>query len=298
MKDNLVKINLNDIDSFNEHPFLVNKDDSLMELVHSIKENGLLNPMVVRSKENGRYEMISGHRRKKALEILGISESDVIVKELSDDEATIYMVDSNMYREKLLPSEKAFAYKMKMEAIKHQGKKQFGTGCQKSSRDKIAEVSSDSSRQIHNYIRLTYLIPELLKLVDETVLKTNKKGLTMGIKPAVELSYLGYAEQKLVFGVIEYSLVTPSHAQAIKIRKMAKDKKIDFNILEELLDEKKGNQNEQISFNKSKIDNALPNKIKNRDKRYIEQYIINAILEYNKKNIDEEDNLIVKDLIF
>lgn len=298
MKDNLVKINLNDIDSFNEHPFLVNKDDSLMELVHSIKENGLLNPMVVRSKENGRYKMISGHRRKKALEILGISESDVIVKELSDDEATIYMVDSNMYREKLLPSEKAFAYKMKMEAIKHQGKKQFGTGCQKSSRDKIAEVSSDSSRQIHNYIRLTYLIPELLKLVDETVLKTNKKGLTMGIKPAVELSYLGYAEQKLVFGVIEYSLVTPSHAQAIKIRKMAKDKKIDFNILEELLDEKKGNQNEQISFNKSKIDNALPNKIKNRDKRYIEQYIINAILEYNKKNIDEEDNLIVKDLIF
>ena len=122
MKDNLVKINLNDIDSFEGHPFSVNKDDSLKELVHSIKVNGLFNPMIVRKKENGRYEMISGHRRKTALEILGISESEVIVKELNDDEATIFMVDSNMYRETILPSERAFAYKMKMDAMKHQGK--------------------------------------------------------------------------------------------------------------------------------------------------------------------------------
>lgn len=129
MKDNLVRINLNDIDSFKEHPFLVNKDDSLMELVRSIKENGLLNPMVVRKKENDRYEMISGHRRKKALDILGINESDVILKELNDDEATIFMVDSNMYREKILPSEKAFAYRMKMDALKHQGKKHVQLGC-------------------------------------------------------------------------------------------------------------------------------------------------------------------------
>ena len=266
MKDNLVRINLNDIDSFKEHPFLVNKDDSLMELVRSIKENGLLNPMVVRKKENGRYEMISGHRRKKALDILGINESDVILKELNDDEATIFMVDSNMYREKILPSEKAFAYRMKMDALKHQGKKTCATGLHKS-RDVIA--NNESGEMVRRYIRLTYLIPELLKLVDETVLKTNKNGLTMGIKPAVELSYLTYAEQKLVLGVIEYSLVTPSHAQAIKIRKLAKGQKLDFNILEELLEEKKGNQNEKISFNKSKIDNVLPNNIKCRDKRYI-----------------------------
>lgn len=301
MKDNLVKINLNEIDSFKEHPFLVNKDDSLMELVHSIKENSLLNPMIVRKKDNGRYEMISGHRRKAALEILGIYESEVVVKELSDDEATIFMVDSNMYRETILPSERAFAYKMKLEAIKHQGKKIETLTTEVSklrSNEIIARQNGESREKVRRYIRLTYLIPELLKLVDETVLKTNKKGLTMGIKPAVELSYLGYAEQKLVLGVIEYSLVTPSHAQAIKIRKMAKEKKLDFDTLEKLLDEKKGNQNEQITFNKNKIENVLPNNIKKRDKRYIEQYIIKAIIEYNKQNIIKDDNVIVQDLIF
>ena len=126
----IVKIKLSDIDSFENHPFKVNKDDSLNELITSIRENGLLNPLVVRRKENGRYELISGHRRKKALEILGIQEIEVVSKELNDDEATIFMVDSNIYRERVLPSEKAFAYKMKMDAIKHQGKKRhFYTRC-------------------------------------------------------------------------------------------------------------------------------------------------------------------------
>ena len=129
MNDKLIKVNLSKIDNFKEHPFLVNNDSSLMELVKSIKENGLLNPMVVREKENGRYELISGHRRKKALEILGIQEIEVVLKELNDDEATIFMVDSNIYRERVLPSEKAFAYKMKMDAIKHQGKKHVQLGC-------------------------------------------------------------------------------------------------------------------------------------------------------------------------
>lgn len=298
MKDNLVKINLNDIDSFEGHPFSVNKDDSLKELVHSIKLNGLLNPMIVRKKDNGRYEMISGHRRKTALEILGISESEVIIKELNDDEATIFMVDSNMYRETILPSERAFAYKMKMDAMKHQGKTTSDPQGPKLSSEIVGKKLGDSATNVKRYIRLTYLIPELLKLVDETVLKTNKDGLTMGIKPAVELSYLGYAEQKLVLGVIEYSLVTPSHAQTIKIRKLAKEKKLNFDALEKLLDEKKGNQNEQIAFNKNKIENVLPNNIKKRDKRYIEQYIIKAIIEYSKQNTEEADNVIVQDLIF
>lgn len=295
MNDKLIKVNLSKIDNFKEHPFLVNNDSSLMELVKSIKENGLLNPMVVREKENGRYQLISGHRRKKALEILGIQEIEVVLKELNDDEATIFMVDSNIYRERVLPSEKAFAYKMKMDAIKHQGKKTYATGLHKS-RDVIA--NSESGEMVRRYIRLTYLIPELLKLVDETILKANKNGLTMGIKPAVELSYLGFAEQKLVLGVIEYCLVTPSHAQAIKIKKIAKDKKIDFDILEGILNEKKGNQNDKISFNKEKIENVLPLEIKQRDKRYVEQYIINAIIEYNKLNKNEEENIIVQDLIF
>jgi len=301
MKDNLVKINLSEVDSFKEHPFSVNKDDSLMELVHSIKENGLLNPMIVRKKADGRYEMISGHRRKAALEILGIDESEVVLKELNDDEATIFMVDSNMYRERILPSERAFAYKMKLDAIKHQGKK-INTSATElpklTSREIVGKQFGDSSEIVRRYVRLTYLIPELLKLVDETVLKSNKNGLTMGIKPAVELSYLGYAEQKLVLGIIEYSLITPSHAQTIKIRKLAKEKKLDFNTLEKLFDEKKGNQNEQIAFNKSKLENVLPYEIKKRDKRYIEQYIIKAIIEYNKQNTNEEDNVIVQDLIF
>lgn len=296
MSDKLIKVNLSKIDNFKEHPFLVNNDSSLMELVKSIKENGLLNLMVVREQENGRYELISGHRRKKALEILGIQEIEVVLKELNDDEATIFMVDSNIYRERVLPSEKVFAYKMKMDAIKHQ-EKSLGTKYPKlRSFEVMAQNNSDGEKTIRNYIRLTYLIPELLKLVDETVLKTNKNGLTMGIKPAVELSYLGFAEQKLVLGVIEYCLVTPSHAQAIK--KIAKDKKIDFDILEGILNEKKGNQNDKISFNKEKIENVLPPEIKQRDKRYVEQYIINAIMKYNKLNKNEEENIIVQDLIF
>lgn len=149
MKDNIVKINLNDIDTFKEHPFLVNNDESFMDLVKSIKENGLLHPLIVRKKENDRYEMIFGHRRKKALEMLGVNEVEVIVKDLNDDEATIFMVDSNLYRERILPSEKAFAYKMKMDALKHQGKKTCATGLHKT-RDAICPFFqfSDSIRKI------------------------------------------------------------------------------------------------------------------------------------------------------
>ena len=297
----IVKLKIGDIDQFKNHPYKVQSDESLIQLQESIKTNGLLNPIIVRKKDNGRYEMISGHRRKAALEILGIDESEVVLKELNDDEATIFMVDSNMYRERILPSERAFAYKMKLDAIKHQGKK-INTSATElpklTSREIVGKQFGDSSEIVRRYVRLTYLIPELLKLVDETVLKSNKNGLTMGIKPAVELSYLGYAEQKLVLGIIEYSLITPSHAQTIKIRKLAKEKKLDFNTLEKLFDEKKGNQNEQIAFNKSKLENVLPYKIKKRDKRYIEQYVIKAIIEYNKQNITEEDNIIIQDLIF
>lgn len=298
MKDNIVKINLNDIDTFKEHPFLVNNDESFMELVKSIKENGLLHPLIVRKKENDRYEMISGHRRKKALEMLGIYEAEAIVKDLNDDEATIFMVDSNLYRERILPSEKAFAYKMKMDALKHQGKKTSDPEGPKLSSSKIGTSNGDSSTNVKRYIRLTNLIPELLNLVDETVLKSNKNGLTMGIKTAVELSYLSFTEQKLVYSIIEYSLVTPSHAQSIIIRKLAKDNKLEFDTLEKLFDEKKGNQNEKISFNKSKIENVLPSDIKKRDKRYIEEYIIRAILEYNKLEQKDDDNIIIQDLVF
>ena len=278
-------IKLENIDSFENHPFKVNNDESLKELSKSIKENGLLNPLTVRLKEDGRYELISGHRRKLAMELLGMKDASAYVKELSDDEATIEMVDSNMYRDLILPSEKAFAYKMKMDALKHQGKSLSPKGTKSHSVDEI----EDTKTQIYRYIRLTNLIPELLQLVDDTVLKDKRTVLTMGIKPAVELSYLNKEEQKLVYMGITYEDLTPSHGQAIKIRQLAKDKKLTFDSLEDILCEQKGNQNEKISFNKEKIENVLPKELLKRDKRYIEQYIIKAIENYKKQELERGD---------
>lgn len=274
-------IKLSEIDSFKNHPYKVDNNEELSELVDSIKQNGLLNPLIVRTKENGRYEMISGHRRKLALELLGEKEVSVNIKELSDEEATILMVDSNISRERILPSEKAFAYKMKYDAIKHQGKKTSGP--------EVRKLEDGSERNIRRYIRLTHLIPELLELVDNSVIHDKRTYLTMGIKPAVELSYLNKDEQELVYAGITYNDLTPSHGQAIKIRELSKNKKLTYDSLEELLMQNKGNQNEQISFNKEKIESVLPLELKSRDKRYIEKYIINAILKYKELNLKKED---------
>lgn len=278
-------IKLEEIDNFKNHPFQVNNDESLKELSDSIKENGLLNPLTVRQKENGRYELVSGHRRKFAMELLGIKEAKAYVKELSDDEAIIEMVDSNMYRDKILPSEKAFAYKMKLDALKHQGKRLSPKGTKSHSVNEI----EDTKTQIYRYVRLTNLIPELLQLVDDTVLKDKRSTLTMGLKPAVELSYLTQEQQKLVYMGITYEDLTPSHGQAIKIRELAKNKELTFDSLEDILLEEKGNQREQISFNKDKIEKALPSELLKRDKRYIEQYIIKAIENYKSIELERGD---------
>lgn len=275
------KILLSKIDSFKDHPFHVNNDESLKELANSIKENGLYTPLTVRLKEDGRYELISGHRRKAAMELLGITETEAYVKELADEEATIEMVDSNMYREKILPSEKAFAYKMKYDAIKHQGKKTSGHDVQK--------LDDKSDRNIRRYIRLTNLIPELLQLVDDTVLKDKRTALTMGLLPAVELSYLNKEEQKLVYMGITYEDLTPSHGQAKQLRKLSNEGKITFDSIEEILCKSKGNQQEQISFNKERIEKVLPTELLKRDKRYIEQYIIKAIENYKQQEIERGD---------
>ena len=279
---NIEKIELKKIDSFKDHPFRVNNDESLRNLITSIKENGLLNPLTVRKKENGRYELISGHRRKLAMESLGIDKADAYVKELTDDEATIEMVDSNMYREKILPSEKAFAYKMKYDAMKHQGKKTFGP--------EVRKLEEESERNVRRYIRLTNLIPELMQLVDDTVLKDKRAALTMGVKPAVELSYLNKEQQELVYAGITYEDLTPSHAQAIKIRQLAKDKILDFDSLEDILLQEKGNQREKITFNKERIEKALPSDILKRDKKYVEQYIIKAIDYYKTAELERGDD--------
>lgn len=275
------KILLSKIDSFKDHPFHVNNDESLKELANSIKENGLYTSLTVRLKEDGRYELISGHRRKAAMELLGITETEAYVKELADEEATIEMVDSNMYREKILPSEKAFAYKMKYDAIKHQGKKTSGHDVQK--------LDDKSDRNIRRYIRLTNLIPELLQLVDDTVLKDKRTALTMGLLPAVELSYLNKEEQKLVYIGITYEDLTPSHGQAKQLRKLSNEGKITFDSVEEILCKSKGNQQEQISFNKERIEKVLPTELLKRDKRYIEQYIIKAIENYKQQEIERGD---------
>lgn len=275
------KILLSKIDSFKDHPFHVNNDESLKELANSIKENGLYTPLTVRLKEDGRYELISGHRRKAAMELLGITETEAYVKELADEEATIEMVDSNMYRDKILPSEKAFAYKMKYDAIKHQGKKTSGHDVQK--------LDDKSDRNIRRYIRLTNLIPELLQLVDDTVLKDKRTALTMGLLPAVELSYLNKEEQKLVYMGITYEDLTPSHGQAKQLRKLSNEGNITFDSVEEILCKSKGNQQEQISFNKERIEKVLPTELLKRDKRYIEQYIIKAIENYKQQEIERGD---------
>lgn len=282
---NLQKIKLSDIDSFKNHPFRVENDDSINELSNSIKENGLIDPVIVRKKDNNRYELISGHRRKLALELNGEQEVEANIKELNDDEATILMVDSNLHREKVLPSEKAFAYKMKLDALNHRGKSLSPKGTKLHS----VEEFEDSKSQIYRYVRLTYLIPELLQLVDDTVLKDKSSALTMGLKPAVELSYLTKEEQKTVYMGITYEDLTPSHGQAIKIRQLAKDKNLSFDTLEDILLEEKGNQREQISFNKDKIEKALPSELLKRDKRYIEQYIIKAIENYKSIELERGD---------
>lgn len=276
------KIRLVDIMPFKDHPFNVGVDSSLHELAQSIKENGLLNPVIVRPRDN-KFEMVSGHRRLKALEINGADEVDAYIKELTDDEAVIFMVDSNLQREKILPSEKAFAYKMKMDAMKHQGKKLSTSATElHKSRDTIAK--GESGEMVRRYIRLTYLIPELLRIVDNTAKYNDKHNITMGIKPAVELSYLTKDEQTLVYSTMIYDDLSPSHAQTIRIRKLSGQKKLNAEELEKILSEEKGNQHEQISFNRENIERVLPYELTKRDKRYIEEYIIKAIEAYNVTN--------------
>lgn len=280
----IIKIKISEIDDFKGHPYKVEKGSELDDLVESIKLNGLLVPIVVRKTEDNRFELLSGHRRKTAYEILGLGEIDAIIKELNNDEATIFMVDSNMYREKLLPSEKAFAYRMKMKAMKHQGKTSCHNGTKLRSDEKLSEKSNDSARQIQRYIRLTCLIPELLEIADNTWKIKEKHNLTMGLLPAVELSFLSKQEQQIVYSVITYEDAIPSYAQAIRIRKLSSKKLLTFDDIDKILLEEKGNQHEKISFNKSKIISVLPFSLAKRDKRYIEQYIIKAIKKYNKQN--------------
>lgn len=274
--DKVINIPIKEILDFPEHPFKVKNDEQMQRLADSIKEKGILLPTIVRQKQDGSYEMISGHRRKRAAQIVGLKEIPCIVKDLTDDEATILMVDSNIQREEVLPSERAFAYKMKLEALKHQGKRtdleenltSDQVGPKLDGYEKISNDNGDSKSQIKRYIRLTYLIPELLDYVD------NKR---IAFNPAVELSYLNDENQYVVLNKLEYDDVSPSLSQAITLKKMQQEGTITEEKIENLLDKEKTNQKENTGVKYNSIRHYFPkgydnSKIELELKKILEKY--------------------------
>ncbi len=234
-KPKVEEVPLSELFPFKDHPFKVREDEELERLKDSIRESGVLVPALARPKEGGGYELVSGHRRMAACRALGLETMPVIIRELTDEEAVIAMVDANLQREHILPSEKAFAYKMKMEALNHQGiSRQLG---EKWSVSQISEGSNDSERQIHRYIRLTNLIPEILQMVDE-----EKIALT----PAVELSYLSETEQHMLYTAMYYDDATPSLSQAQRLHRLSQEQQLSEGEITEVLSKVKGNQKEYV----------------------------------------------------
>lgn len=274
--EKVIDIKINDIDDFPDHPFKVIENDDMYNMRDSIIENGVLVPALVRPKADGRYEMISGHRRKFASKLANKETIPCIVRDLSDDEAIIIMVDSNLQREEILPSEKAFAYKMKLEALNHQGKKMNLTSAQvvhkseNTSREMLGQEVGESRETVRRYIRLTELIPELLDMVDEK---------RIAFLPAVELSYLKDEEQYSLLDCIEYNDATPSHAQAIKLKKLSQEGTLNEDKIDDILSEEKPNQIPKMKFNESRIRSVLP---KNIEDKKIEDFVVSAIEFYGK----------------
>lgn len=267
-------IPISDIDDFPDHPFKVKDDEDMMQLVESIKERGVITPATVRLKEDGRYELISGHRRKRASEIVGLDTLRCEVVELTRDEATILMVESNCQRSKILPSEKAFAYKMRLDAMNRQGKRTDLTlsplGTKLRASDELAQECGDSRNQIYRYIRLTNLVPELLEFVDEGRIK---------MRPAVELSYLDEDAQRDVVDEIDGNELTPSHEQTIRMRKLFDEGKLTTEVIQVIMEEEKPNQKEKIVFRGDRVRNLLP---KSMSISETEDYVCKALEHYNK----------------
>ena len=275
-KEKIEEINISDLDTFPNHPFQVIENEDLRKLEESIKTNGILEPIIVREKNNGRYEIISGHRRKKASELIGLKTIPAIIRNMKDNEATIYMVDSNLHREIILPSEKAFAYKMKLEALTHQGKGTSRHSVEKlNTADYVGMENNESGRTVQRYIRLTNLIPQLLKLVDNSVLDEEP---AIALRPAVELSFLPKEQQETVYDQILCFDATPSHAQAILMKKLNEEGKLDENTIYKIMSEAKPNQVES-KFNIRRIQSVLP---KNVTKENMEDFVIKAIEHYTK----------------
>ena len=283
-KEKIEELDISLLDTFPDHPFKVLENDDLKKLQDSIQENGILEPIIVRKKDDNRYEIISGHRRKKACEMNGLKKIPCLIRDMSDDEATIYMVDSNMHREVILPSEKAFAYKMKLEATKHQGKSTSRHVVDKlKTADLIGIDNNESGRQVQRYIRLTELVPELLQYVDNSVLD---KSPAIAINPAVEISYLNRDEQLMLLDAIKFTEATPSHAQAIRMKKLSKEGRLDSDMIDDILSEEKPNQIPTIKLNESKIRSVMP---KNIGQDHMEDFIVKAI-EYYSKHLRERNS--------
>jgi len=242
-------IPLYELHPFKNHPFKIQSNEEMKRLIESIKKFGTITPALARPLSDGGYELISGHRRLAACQVLGIETMPVIIREMSDDEAVIAMVDANLQREIILPSEKAFAYKMKLDAIKHQGKASVQVAEKLLSVEKVADDAGESKDQVRRYIRLTYLIPELLEMVDENKIAFN---------PAVEISYLEQEDQRVLLSAMEMNDCTPSHAQAIRLKKMSQDGVLNDEQIYAVMSEEKPNQQEQLKFKKEELKKYFP----------------------------------------
>lgn len=269
------------IDDFPDHPFQVKDDDSMAQLVSSIEMNGVLNPVILRRKEGDRYEIIAGHRRKYACSKLDIRHIPAIVRELSRDEAVIEMVDSNIHREHILPSEKAKAYKMKMDAMKQQGKRNDLTsspmGTKLRSDEIIAQEAGESRNQIQRYIRLNELTPELIEFVDEG---------KIGLRPAVELSYLQEDEMRDLVDFIDDEDIFPSHAQTIRMRALSKDGKLDTETIRDIMFEEKPNQKPRIKIPMERIERYFPS---GTSQQQMEDIIVKALAMYHQRQRANRD---------
>ena len=273
--ERVINLSPGEISDFPNHPFKVRMDEEMQQMAESVKEHGVLVPALVREKPGGGYEMVAGHRRKRAAELAELPEIPCIVRNLTDDEAIIVMVDSNLQREKILPSEKAFAYKMRLDAMKRQGQRTDLTSvplAQKlTSRAELGKVVGESQDQVRRYIRLTYLLPEILDMVDDG---------KIALRPAVELSYLAEKEQHFLLDTMFSEDCTPSHAQAIKMRKFSQEGKLNPDVILSIMQEEKPNQKEQIKIPKERISRYFA---PGTPAQKIEDTIIKALELYRKR---------------
>lgn len=268
----IYEIPLEQIDDFPNHPFQVRLDEDMDQLVQSVKERGVITPVTLRQKEDGRYELVSGHRRRKACELAGLTTIPAEIKELDRDSAIILMVESNLQRSTILPSEKAFSYKMRLEAMSRQGERRDLTcgPVGHKSRDVLAENGNDSARQIQRYIRLTQLIPSILQMVDEG---------KIAFRPAVELSYLTAGEQKVLADAMACADATPSLAQAIKMKEFSKNGKLNPEVIESIMGEEKPNQKEKYTFRAERLRPLIPKSVPYSQ---TEDFICKALEHYNR----------------